>query len=329
MTEPVTDPGYGQPGEQRPRLIFTGNVIVDIVLTIARLPEPGGDTIARSSRLTAGGGYNVMVAARRDGLEVLFAGRYGTGPFGDIVRTALADGGFPVVHDRVPDVDSGYCVVLVDDRSERTFVTTVGAEGALTGNDLDRVCPRADDLVYVSGYSLSRPGTAAGLTGWLAALDPAVRVLTDPSPLIGELDPDVLAAVLARTDVLTLNAREAGIATDRRRPAVAGGILLDRIRNDGLVVVRDGAAGCWLAGRSTPGQNTGPVLIPGFAVEAVDTTGAGDAHAGVLAAGLARGDTPASAAHRANAAAALAVARRGPATAPSADRIDSLLAATR
>ena len=328
MTVPAPEPEDGHPGEQRPRLIFTGNVIVDVVLAIDHVPEPGGETIATSSQLTAGGGYNVMVAARRDGLDVLFAGRYGTGPFGDIVQTALADGGFAVAHDRAPDADSGYCVVLVDDRAERTFVTTVGAEGALTGDDLDRVRSRVGDLVYISGYSLSRPVTAAGLTGWLAGLDPAVRVFTDPSPLIGELEPDVLAAVLARTDVLTLNAREAGIATGRRHPAAAGGMLLERIRSDGLVVVRDGAAGCWLAGCSTPGQITGPVQIPGFAVDAVDTTGAGDAHAGVLAAGLARGDAPTSAARRANAAAALAVTRRGPATAPDADQIDSFLAAT-
>ena len=62
------------------RLACTGNVIIDIVLTVDRVPEPGGDTSATSSQITAGGGYNVLVAARRVGLDVVFAGQYGTGP---------------------------------------------------------------------------------------------------------------------------------------------------------------------------------------------------------------------------------------------------------
>lgn len=53
------------------RLVFTGNAIVDIVMRIDRLPQPGADTIAQASAITVGGGYNTMVAARRDGPAVL------------------------------------------------------------------------------------------------------------------------------------------------------------------------------------------------------------------------------------------------------------------
>ena len=303
-----------------PRLIFTGNVIVDLVMTIGRLPDPGGDTIASSSTITAGGGYNTMVAAARDGLPVVFAGQFGTGPFGRIVRDALANGGFETVQAGLPEVDSGYCVALVDASTERTFVTTVGAEGRLTRADLDRVPVSPQDVVYVSGYSLAHPENAKALPGWLGDLPPEVRVITDPSPLIGELDPQTLATVLARTDVLSLNRREATIATRLDDLAGAAGRLLEAVRAPGLVVVRDGPAGCWVAdGRSES------VHVPGFPVDAVDTNGAGDAHGGVLAAALARGDEPIAAAKRANAASAIAVTRRGPATAPTTAEIDDLL----
>jgi sugar/nucleoside kinase (ribokinase family) len=67
------------------------------------------------------------------------------------------------------------------------------------------------------------------------------------------------------------------------------------------------------------------VHVPGFPVRAVDTTGAGDAHTGVLAAGLLGGLSLPSAVRRANAAAALAVTRLGPATSPTAEEIDALL----
>ncbi len=303
------------------RLIFTGNVIVDIVMTVGGLPEPGGDTIASASRITAGGGYNVMVAARRDGLPVVYAGQYGTGPFGDVVRAALAAGGFGVVQAGVGTVDSGYCVALVDSSAERTFITSVGAESHLDRADLDRVVLADGDIVYVSGYSLAHPRNAVALTGWLDELPAGVVVITDPSPLIGGLNRDVLARVLARTDVLTANAREARIATGGSTPSAAARDLVTKIRANGMVLVRDGARGCWMIDDA----GSAPILIPGFEVSAVDTNGAGDAHGGVLAAALARGMTPTEAVLRANAAAALAVTRVGPATAPCTTDIDQLV----
>lgn len=301
-----------------PRLIFTGNVIVDLVLTVDRLPELGGDMIASSSRIAAGGGFTVMLAAKRDGLDVLFAGQYGTGPFGSVVRAALAEEELTAVQDGLPDVESGYCVTLVDSRAERTFITVVGAEAQLRPEDLRRVRPRPNDLVHVSGYSLAHAASRTALTDWLPGLPLDVPVITDPGPLIGELDPTTLAAVLARTDVLSLNAREARISAGTNDLGAAADVLLGRIRTGGSVVLRDGATGCWLT--SAESRRT---LVPGFAVEAIDSTGAGDTHCGVLAAGLAAGLGLDRAARRANAAAALATTWSGPGGAPTATQIDA------
>jgi sugar/nucleoside kinase (ribokinase family) len=329
MSEPASAPsaGTGTTGTAAPtgspaRLIYTGNVIVDIVMTITGLPEPGGDTLASSSFVTVGGGFNVMTAALRDGMPVTFAGQYGTGQFGSIVRLALADSGFEIAQTGLAAADSGYCVALVDSSAERTFVTYVGAEGQLTRAHLDRVDVAGDDIVYLSGYSLAHPVNAGSLPGWLAQLPHSVRVITDPSPLIAELDADTLRQVLARTDVFTANAREARLGSGRDDLRDAATWYLDQIRPAGVVIVRDGGNGCWVAGLGAE-----PVQVPGFAVDAVDTNGAGDAHGGVLAAALARGDDVIGAAMRANAAAALAVTRSGPATAPTAGEIDAFLAA--
>jgi sugar/nucleoside kinase (ribokinase family) len=310
-------------GPGQGRLISTGSVIVDLVLTIDRLPEPGGDTLASAALMTAGGGYNTLVAASRDGMGVVYAGQYGTGPFADVVRRALAELDVEVVQPGLADQDSGYCVALVDASSERTFVTTVGAEGALTRADLDRVPVQDADTVYVTGYSLAHPERHGLLPGWVADLPAAVRVLTDPSPLVAELDPHSLARLLARTDVLSANAREARLLTGLATPAEAAVALVPRVRGDGHVVVRDGADGCWLAG---PEIGTSARHVPGFVVGAVDSTGAGDAHVAVLAAALSRGLDLVTAARRANAAGALSVTRTGPATAPSTAETDALLA---
>jgi sugar/nucleoside kinase (ribokinase family) len=268
-----------------PRLVSVGNVIVDIVMRIGTLPEPGGDVIASSSDITAGGGLNTMVAARRDGL--------------DVVRRALADADVEVLQPGLDDVDSGYCVALVDASTERTFVTSVGAEGRLGAEELARVALRDDDTLFVSGYGLAHPVNGRAIADWLASVPAGVRVVFDPSPLVDTLDPAVLGPVMARADVLSTNAREARLlspgSADLRQAVttMAAG-------TSGTVLVRDGGAGCWVADRSLP---DGPVLVPGFPVTAVDTNGAGDAHDGVLVAALARGAELLDAVRRANAAA--------------------------
>jgi len=302
------------------RLVSVGNVIVDIVMRIGALPEPGGDVIADGSEITAGGGLNTMVAARRDGMDVVFAGQYGTGPFGDVVRQALEESGVTVVQPGLPDVDSGYCVALVDATTERTFVTSVGAEGQLTRADLDRVALRADDVVFVSGYGLAHPVNGAAIADWLGTVPSSVRVVFDPSPLVDTLPAAVLAAVSARSDVVSANSREARLLSPTSATlAEAAAAIAAAAR--GTALVRDGADGCWVVESGSE-----PVLVPGFPVVAVDTNGAGDAHDGVLAAALGRGVSLQDAVRRANAAAALAVTRTGPATAPTADETDALLA---
>jgi len=87
--------------------------------------------------------------------------------------------------------------------------------------------------------------------------------------------------------------------------------------------VRTGPAGC-LVGRAGAAD---PVHVPGFHVDVLDTNGAGDTHTGTFIAALARGADALDAARTANAAAALSVTRRGPATAPSAAELARFLAA--
>ena len=82
-------------------LVLAGEAIVDIVMRVPRLPERGGDVLATGSTVTAGGGFNVMAAAARQGLPVTYAGGHGTGPWGDLVRAALAEEGVAVL--REPD----------------------------------------------------------------------------------------------------------------------------------------------------------------------------------------------------------------------------------
>jgi sugar/nucleoside kinase (ribokinase family) len=303
------------------RLLLAGEAIVDLVMRVPGLPPRGGDLLAGGSAVQVGGGFNVMAAAARQGMPVAYAGGHGTGPWGDLVRAALAAEGIEPLRAPDPDSDTGFDVALVEPDGERTFITSVGAETHPGGWDAIAVSP--GDLVYVSGYGLVPPASGAsdgGLGVWAAALPDGVVVFADPGPLVTDIPAATLDAVLARCDWWSCNQREAALLTGSDDPVAAACQLLTRVSATGGVIVRLSADGCVLA--TTPDDL---VIVPAPSVDAVDTTGAGDAHAGVFLAGLAAGLDAREAVRRANAAAAIAVTRDGPASAPARRELDAFL----
>src|SRR5215469_3864982 len=145
------------------RLVFAGEALVDLLMWVPALPERGGDMLAESSSVQVGGGFNIMAAAARQGLPVVYAGGHGTGPWGDKVRAALVAAG-----------------------GERTFVTSLGAESLREPTGWDPVRVRAGDAVYVSGYGLVAPESGAILGAWAAGLPAEVLLFVDPGPLIAD-----------------------------------------------------------------------------------------------------------------------------------------------
>ncbi|MET8644685.1 PfkB family carbohydrate kinase [Streptomyces sp. NPDC004675] len=304
------------------RLVLAGNVIADLVIEVPTLPERGGDVIGTRSETTVGGGFNTLVAARRLGTEVAFAGLHGTGPHGDLVREALAAEDIATLLPARAEGDTGFTVALIDGGGERTFVTSFGVEATLTPSDVDTVAARLrpGDLVQLSGYGLVMPGNGPLLSGLTAGLPADITVCLDPAPLVADIPESVLEPVLARTDWLSANAREARLMTGHKDPRSAAEALRQRLAPGACVIVRADKDGCWLA---APGRTA--THVPGFPVDAIDSNGAGDAHVGAFLALLSQGHNPLTAAQGANAAAAYAVGRRGPATAPDRAALEEFL----
>jgi sugar/nucleoside kinase (ribokinase family) len=193
------------------RLVFAGEAIVDVVMRVPAMPPRGGDVLAESSEVTAGGGVNVMAAAARLGLPVLYAGGHGTGPWGDLVRAALAAEGIGLVRPPEPDLDTGFDVAFVEPDAERTFVTHLGAEAVRGPGAWDTVPAGPGDAVYVSGYGLAAPESGIALGEWAAALPAGVLLFVDPGPLVAQIPAAVLDPVLARCDWLSCNHREGAV----------------------------------------------------------------------------------------------------------------------
>ena len=287
------------------RLVSLGSVIVDLVLEVPRLPERGGDVLATQRGMAAGGALNVLSAAARLGLPGVYAGPHGTGPFGDLVRAALAREGVEASLPPNPSLDTGWTLALIEPDAERSFVTVTGADALVSAEALRSIAYKAGDAVYVSGYDLAYPGAGAALSEHVAAIGRGPFVVLDPGPLVAEIEAGRLAAVLQRTDMVSLNAREV---------ALLGGLdaVMSRTRPAATVVVRQGPQGATIYA-----AGSAPVTIPAIEVQAVDTSGAGDVHVGANLAGLARGMKWPDAVLFANRAAAYAVSRPGPAAGPN------------
>jgi sugar/nucleoside kinase (ribokinase family) len=314
------------PRSRPQRLLSVGSILADIRITVPALPQRGGDVLGSAATVTAGGGFNILAAAARNGLDVAFAGQHGTGPYGERIRAELAAEGIALLLPRSETGDSGFCIVLVEPDGERTFITSPGVEARPTGGAPGNLLVRNGDAVFVSGYDLSYRELGPAIAAWLAAIPAEVLLMVDPGPLVVEIAPAILAVALARADILTLNRREAGLLAGTADPEAALAQILPRLGHRAILILRDGAAGCIIVDKAGSGS---PVHVPAPRVEMVDSTGAGDAHTGVFLAALGAGYPVIEAAGRANVAAAIAVTRAGPATAPSNVELEAFFSRTR
>ena len=300
------------------RVVCLDTVMIDFALNIDELPKRGGDSLASRRLVTAGGGYNLMSAARRQGVDTTYVGQLGRGRFAELARATLLDEGIEVALASRGEGDLGVCVVLVDAGGERSFVTSPGAELTLSAQDLASVSLVSGDVVYLSGYNVVYPEVAGVVAGWLSELGREVVVAFDPGPRGADINPDIVRAVLERTNWLLCNEVESRLMSGAQGAGNCARALRERWGFE-LVVVRDGAAGCVSDGEE------GLLRSPGFSTIVVDTNGAGDVHNGVFIAETLRGSTREEATQRANAAAAIAISLFGPATCPTRESIDALL----
>ncbi len=299
-------------------LVVLDSVLVDLTLRVAELPELGGDVRSSWSSLSTGGGFNVLAAASRQGLDARYGGRLGRGPFAELARASLEAEG--IAHGPLEgDDDLGVCVVVVDAHGERTFITAPGAELGLRAPSLAEIDLGSGDYLYLSGYNLAHPELAAVIAPWVGTIPDEVVVAFDPGARFSDAEPAVLDDVLERTDWLLASASECRALAGEAGLEAATRELLERVRAG--VVVHDGPAGCLV------GADGEVTRVAGYDVTIVDTNGAGDAHNGVFLAGLATGLAPRDAARRANAAAAIAIESFGPAQAPTRERLDAWLEA--
>jgi ribokinase len=289
---------------------------MDLVVRAPRFAQPG-ETIAGSTFQTVPGGKgaNQAVAAQRLGGEVAMVGAVGEDDFGSAMKADLSAEGIDVRHlDVRGGHASGVALITVDAAGENTIIVVAGANGTLVEADvaLARETIAGAQVVLLQ---LEIP---------MAVVEAAARLAHEASRIVvlnaapGAACADTL---LAMTDYLVVNERELFAVAGPDLPDQAAAIAALRDRGANAIVVTLGAAGARLVPRDGP-----PTFVPGYTVEVVDTTAAGDAFVGALAVALAEGVPAADALRRGNAAGALAVTRDGAQPSlPARDDVDKWL----
>ena len=299
-------------------IVVVGSSNTDLILRVPHLPAPG-ETILGGKFLTAPGGKgaNQAVAAARAGGAVTLVARVGDDHYGREALAGFARDGIDVTHvstdRRAP---SGVALIFVSAKGENCIAVADSANSRLSPADVKRAAGairNAGMMLLQLEVPLETVCAAAAL-----AASHGVPVILNPAP--ARSLPDEL---LENVTLLTPNESEAELLTgikvtgEAAAAKAANALLAKGVRT---VIVTMGKRGAYVATREQR------EFAPGFKVEPVDTTAAGDVFNGALAVALVEGRPLLQAVRFAQAAAALSVTKAGAqSSAPKRRAVDKFL----
>jgi ribokinase len=294
-------------------IVVFGSINLDLVASIARLPRPG-ETLAgtRFSVHPGGKGANQALAARRAGAQVALAGAVGNDAFAAMALAELAAAAVDLTHVGRMDSPTGVALIHVDAAGENSITVIAGANGYADGASVPDALLTPGTTVLMQ-LEVPLPGV---LQLAKRAREQGARVILNAAPWRS-----LPLTLLESLDVLIVNEIEAAdIAASPNFPPAPESAAVAFYRQFGCATaVTLGADGAVAAAEGALIRARAPKI------HVIDTTGAGDAFAGVLAATLDRGQSWTRAVACGIAAGSLACTAAGAQEAlPARDAIDRL-----
>ncbi|WP_320916441.1 PfkB family carbohydrate kinase [Enterocloster bolteae] len=288
------------------KTLVIGAAIIDIIMKIKRLPKSGEDILCSETVSAVGGcAYNVAGTLRGFGVDHDLFVPVGRGMYGDMIAGDLEKLGYQILI-REEESDNGYCLCLVEEDGERTFITVKGAEGRFRHSWFEQLSQDAYDSIYVAGYQVC--GTSGGvISDWMAGAKDRMkekRVFFAPGPVITDIDQAVMERILSVGPILHLNEKEA--FDYAKQPSVEDCLKYLYGLNHNLVVVTMGASGTMYYDGSVMRQ------VPAYKTQVKDTIGAGDSHVAAMIAGYSKGLDTEQCVRLANRVASAIVSIQGP-----------------
>jgi ribokinase len=285
------------------KIAVVGSLNMDLVVRAPHMPIPGETVIGSDFRTIPGGkGANQAVAAARLEAEVTMIGRVGDDDFGPAQLRNLGELGIDTTHVIVDsEAATGIALITLDASGQNSIVLAPGANMRLREEDISAArCAIVQSDVLV--LQLESP-----LEVVVYAIDMAhaegVKVILNPAPA-----QPVPKETLAKLDYLIPNESETALLTGIEVAGInSAKEAAERLRGEGVgtVILTLGDRGAYLASAEES------VHVPGYEVEVVDTTAAGDAFVGGFAVALAEDKSLAEAVRWGNAAGALATTKLG------------------
>lgn len=288
------------------KTLVIGAAIIDIIMKIKRLPKSGEDILCSETVSTVGGcAYNVAGTLRGFGVDHDLFVPVGRGMYGDMIAGDLEKLGYQILI-REEESDNGYCLCLVEEDGERTFITVKGAEGRFRPSWFEQLSQDAYDSIYVAGYQVCG-ASGRVISDWMAGAKDRMkekRVFFAPGPVITDIDQAVMERILSVGPILHLNEKEA--FDYAKQPSVEDCLKYLYGLNHNLVVVTMGASGTMYYDGSVMRQ------VPAYKTQVKDTIGAGDSHVAAMIAGYSKGLDTEQCVRLANRVASAIVSIQGP-----------------
>lgn len=288
------------------KTLVIGAAIIDIIMKIKRLPKSGEDILCSETVSTVGGcAYNVAGTLRGFGVDHDLFVPVGRGMYGDMIAGDLEKLGYQILI-REEESDNGYCLCLVEEDGERTFITVKGAEGRFRPSWFEQLSQDVYDSIYVAGYQVCG-ASGRVISDWMAGAKDRMkekRVFFAPGPVITDIDQAVMERILSVGPILHLNEKEA--FDYAKQPSVEDCLRYLYGLNHNLVVVTMGASGTMYYDGSVMRQ------VPAYKTQVKDTIGAGDSHVAAMIAGYSKGLDTEQCVRLANRVASAIVSIQGP-----------------
>ena len=283
------------------KTLIIGSTVLDMIVKIDHVPILKEDMNTQSMGFSLGGmAYNVNHIHQRFNVPSILCCAAGHGFFADcVVRMMKENKMEPLV--RVPNMDNGCCLCLVEKSGERTFISHHGAEYTFDPAWLDDVDFNDIDMIYISGLEVEEP-TGELLVQFLEKHQEK-QLFFAPGPRINAIQEDRLKRIFQLSPVLHMNEQEVMEYTgilDYHKGAI---VLQSLTKNTVMITCSD--QGAWLLDK---GEG---IMIPTQKVVVVDTIGAGDSHIGSVMACLKLGMSFKEAVYHANCVAAKVVQCQG------------------
>ena len=305
---------------ENPRVVVVGSFVQDLTFYAREFPAPGESRIGRFVTGPGGKGFNQAIACHRQGVPTLFVGGVGDDGFAEGARAFAAAEGLQVEFVVRSGVASGAASVVVNDQAENMIVVALGANDEISSADVERAA------AAISGAAVVLCQTECNMGATRRALElgrnGGAMTILNPAPINDAIDLEQIQLA----DVIVPNETEFAFLAEH--------LLGERLADEywqmdpaslhalcarlgvGTVVLTLGGSGCFESHHGAGAPKPGWRAVPAIAVEPVDTTGAGDAFNGGLAAGLVEHPNDfAAAVDHANRVAGLSVTRPG--TAPA------------